>query len=598
MAARAESLLRYFHSIRYLRASQLWWLGVSRLTSFREVKEATPDVIRPTLCNAVEYLPPRQPAGPATEFKFLNVGRSFDPLHMEWTAAGMPKLWQYNLHYFDWLHWPKICDKNKRLLISSWIRKNPQGSANAWEPYTVSLRTVNWIKYFLGWDKFSDLPQEWLQSLALQITWLSRNVERHLLANHLLKNAKALFIGGAFVGGLEGSRLCEQGFRMLLKEAAAQILADGGHYERSPMYHQIVLEDYLDVILFADKLRDRPKEDLVILASAAARALNFLDYIVGGDGEIPLFNDSAHGIAAAPGEMVSWGRRVLGTRGISDNKLPQKIHGGACRRPSSGGRGGQRRSFGDDERSVAGLEWVPVRKIWFPDTGYFGYRMGGESLVIDCGPVGPDYQPGHAHCDTLSFELCMDGRRIIVDSGIYDYEAGPLREYLRSTAAHNTVRVDGAEQSEVWGVFRVARRARPLKATLETGPEGDLVFRGAHDGYKRLPGRVLHHREIRMWPSREWIINDRLDGGGAHRAESRLHLHPELQAIAGPDGVIMVTRDGQPVVSLCPHGALAVRIESGWYCPQFGMRERNPVLVAECAGSLPLEFGWRIQRLG
>ena len=131
-----------------------------------------------------------------------------------------------------------------------------------------------------------------------------------------------------------------------------------------------------------------------------------------------------------------------------------------------------------------------------PWTGYFGYRHGGDSLIVDCGPVGPDYQPGHAHCDTLSYELHVGGVPIVVDSGTFDYEPGQFRHYLRSTAAHNTVRIDGQEQSEIWGQFRVARRARPVEAHLSDWAGGRLVFSGEHDGYRRLPGKPRHRREI------------------------------------------------------------------------------------------------------
>ncbi|MBK6451783.1 MAG: heparinase II/III-family protein [Proteobacteria bacterium] len=114
---------------------------------------------------------------------------------------------------------------------------------------------------------------------------------------------------------------------------------------------------------------------------------------------------------------------------------------------------------------------------------------------LDCGPIGPDYQPGHAHCDTLSFELCVDGQRVVVDSGVHDYDVGPQRAYDRSTGAHNTVMVDGVEQSEIWG-FRVARRARPLFAELSEWSNGELRFQGSHDGYHRIRGRVRHEREF------------------------------------------------------------------------------------------------------
>lgn len=582
------ALKKYFYTIRFLRLSQIGWLARNRLTPLRTVGAVDLGVPRNFPTRPI-FLPPLQPSGAGNEFRFLNVARRVDVANMDWAAAGMSKLWRYNLHYCDWLHWEQLADRDKRRLIDSWIECNPQGRENAWEPYTLSLRVVNWIKYFLRATDPAGLPRHWLESLAVQVVWLTRNLEYHLLANHLLKNAKALFFGGAFFAGSNAERIRAQGLAMLVREAAEQILPDGGHYERSLMYHQIVLEDYLDALSLVNVLPALAGDEQGALTATAASALALLEGIVGGDGEIPLFNDAAHGIAASPDEMIRWGRRIVDAADVVTGGVMRSLVGTPRR---DGAHGGEQVATG------VGLAGTAPARIFFPQTGYFGYRHGGDSLIVDCGPVGPDHQPGHAHCDTLSFELCLDSRRIIVDSGTYDYEAGALRQQLRSTAAHNTVMVDDAEQSEVWGVFRVARRARPLNAALETAPEGGFVFRGAHDGYKRLPGRVIHHREIRMRPSREWVINDRLEGGGTHRAESRLHLHPELQAVVGTDGVIRITRDGQAVVSVCPQGASSVRIESGWYCPQFGVQERNFVLVAECAGLLPLEFGWNIRRLG
>ena len=136
----------------------------------------------------------------------------------------------------------------KSALIDDWIENNPLGASDAWEPYTVSLRIVNWIKWFLTENAQREPRQEWLESLYLQAAWLEKNIEYHLLANHYLKNGKALLFAGAYFSGQQATRWLEKGLAILRDEASEQILADGGHYERSPMYHSIVVEDYLDVL--------------------------------------------------------------------------------------------------------------------------------------------------------------------------------------------------------------------------------------------------------------------------------------------------------------------------------------------------------------
>ncbi len=131
----------------------------------------------------------------------------------------------------------------------------------------------------------------------------------------------------------------------------------------------------------------------------------------------------------------------------------------------------------------------------FPDTGYGVIRSpeSRSALIFDCGPLGPDYQPGHGHCDVLSYELSLHGQRVVVDTGVSTYEPGPERSYERSTAAHNTLRIDGEEQAEIWASFRVGRR--PRVGQIRGGSNGGFRFlSGEHDAYRRLG--VVHARTI------------------------------------------------------------------------------------------------------
>ena len=342
------------------------------------------------------------------------------------------------------------------------------------------------------------LPKSWNDSLGLQLTWLRANLEYHLLANHLLKNAKALVFGGLAFDGPCASEWLNCGLSILRSETAEQILSDGGHVERSPMYHCIVLEDYLDLLNVLTANSNRvPAQDVERFSAAARRATDFLQAILGGDDQFPLFNDAAYGIAAPTPTLIDYAKSVLAS---SDEGV----------------------LWGRDDAVN-----LPKR-VCLPESGYFGYRHGGDSLILDCGPIGPDYQPGHAHCDMLSFELCVDGCRVVVDSGVHDYEVGPQRDYDRSTSAHNTVMVDGVEQSEIWGAFRVARRARPLFADLSEWSNGELRFRGSHDGYHRIRGRVSHEREFVIQQTGRWEIRDRLTGRGRAQGSELRALPSEL----------------------------------------------------------------------
>jgi uncharacterized heparinase superfamily protein len=496
-------------------------------------------------------------SGSDTAFVFLNATKAFCAGGIDWKSAEMPKLWRYNLHYFDYLLDENRSLESKRQLIRHWITHNPPGTEDAWEPYTVSLRIVNWVKLFLAEPKV--VQSAWLTSLYQQAAWLEKNIEYHILANHYLKNGKALFFAGVFFEGQDAERWRGKGLRILSEEADEQFLGDGGHYERSPMYHSICLEDYLDVLnLMTLNAALVGPEVIKRLTEKATRALDFLNDVSLPDGEIPLFNDSAFGIAPAPVRLFEYARRVTGY-----------------------------------ERSSPPTSLTVIEK---KESGYFGIRNGEDMLIVDCGPVGPDYQPGHAHCDTLSYELALDGRRVIVDSGVYDYEAGVHRQYARSTRGHNTISVDGEEQSEIWGVFRVARRAYPIAATIARLSGDRVRFEGAHDGFRRLSGQVMHKRAIEYDGRGTWTVRDEVTGMGKHDVESSIHLHPDYSTKQVNDCLEILRKDGKAIVRLELAGNALIRVEPGRYFPEFGIEHTNEVIVLSCSGTLPLEFGYRISK--
>lgn len=468
----------------------------------------------------------------------------------------MPKLWRYNLHYFDYICHSEFPTDFTASLITEWITHCPQGTPEAWEPYPASLRIVNWIKAFT--QSISPQPQ-WLDSLYLQARWLERNIEYHILANHYLKNGVALFFAGSYFEGVEAQRWMEKGLKILSEETNEQILSDGGHFERSPMYHSIAVEDYLDVlnIMHANPgLVDR--DQVKSIQASTEKALMFLKDLCLPDHDIPLFNDSTFGIAPSPSRLFEYAQRIIG---YQSPPQPQAL------------------SVTKKERS-----------------GYSVIRHNQDMLIVDCGEVGPDYQPGHAHCDMLSYELALDGKRVIVDSGVHDYEAGTRRQYARSTKAHNTVVVDGHEQSEMWGTFRVAHRARPLQTSLTQKSHAAAWFEGAHSGYHRLPGKVTHHRTIEYDAVNGWLIRDEVQGSGIHLIENYIHLHPGLRI--KPIGNFLHVTDLLEH-SICVIEVLhetPMKIEKGWHFPEFGIEQENDVIVLTMEGRLPLRTEYRITK--
>ncbi len=472
----------------------------------------------------------------------------------------MSKLWRYNLHYFDYLQDPLRSLDSKCRLISNWIALNPPGTPDAWEPYPVSLRIVNWIKFFLGTSRGA-LTEQWLYSLYGQAYWLERHFEYDLLANHLLKNAVALFFAGMFFDGPEADRWLDKGQDILTRELHEQFLEDGGHFERSPMYHSICLVDYLDVINLVTHSKLQVASGIADqLNERVISALQFLDEICLPDGDIPLFNDSAHGIAPPPAEIFAYAAGLVGFR----PSIPPD-----------------------------GLFWNSK-----PQSGYYALGFRTDKMIIDCGAVGPEYQPGHAHCDTLSFELVLNGHRVIVDSGVSDYESGPRRDYIRSTQAHNTLRIDGTDQSEVWGTFRLARRARPLSAKMARQGQNAIVFQGAHDGYTRLSGNPVHRRMVEFTDFREWLITDRIEGRGNHKVESFVHFHPDCAVRLIGHELTVNNAQGVSVLTMSISEPVVARLDTGQYAPEFGKPLQNTVLVMTYSGPLPVTLAYRLTTTG
>ena len=420
-------LFRYLRTIAHLTPRQIAYQLIRRFSPGSILPPVTGQVRQRSKLSMTRPLP-RRMSGDENTFTFLNLTKRFDPARFDWASREMGKLWRYNLHYFDYLNEEGRSWESSAFLIDDWLKNNPQGTPDAWEPFPVSLRIVNWIKLFLTPEAAGKLDENWLKSLYGQALWLEKNIEYHLLANHYFKNGKALTFAGLFFAGEDAGRWLTKGLAILGTELDEQILGDGGHFERSPMYHAMILEDCLDLLNVmggcgqADVASVREK-----LADVSGKMSRYLAAMCHPDGGIALFNDAAFGIEAAPAELIAYHERLTGI------SLP-----------------------GADDRCIS-----------FPESGYFIMAPAdGDRLLIDCGPIGPDYQTGHSHCDTLSIELSLKGKRIIVDSGCYEYEDGPLRQYNRGNAGHNTVTIDGENQSEVWASHRCARRARPLYARL------------------------------------------------------------------------------------------------------------------------------------
>jgi uncharacterized heparinase superfamily protein len=541
-------LLLYWHTIRYLRISQiLWrlWYGIYRPIVYYDRPLETRrseilwrnNIIRGTSFLSLQYV------------KLLNLDADISSSEI-WNDAGKSKLWLYNLHYFNDLN---ATDAKNRVvwhhaLIARWISENPPALGIGWEPYPTSLRIVNWIK----WIQLGNKPTLAMQqSLRLQVRWLRKKLEFHLRGNHLLANAKALIFAGLYFSGEESDCWFSSGLAILETQLGEQILPDGGHFELSPMYHLIVMEDLLDLVqIFKVFGRAVPSFLIQVIPRMSYWSLVMRH----PDGEIPFFNDACFGFAGKPEELDLYVSRL----GFTTERISSSIQ-------------------------------------YLQSSGYLKMASGDAVLFVDLAPVGPEYLPGHAHADTMSFELSLAERRIVVNSGTSVYGAGHDRQQQRGTASHSTVTLDGADSSEVWGGFRVARRARLER--VEYGKKNGLWVSGAHDGYKRLPGSPVHHREWRLTRNCLWVL-DVITGQGRHVADINFPLMPGLVPRQNHEGGIDIVddKDGHSVCLVCFSSRNLVSIKKTTWHPGFGMSIPNWRLTIHIDQLLPIKhivtFNW------
>jgi uncharacterized heparinase superfamily protein len=500
-----------------------------------------------------------QPFAHPVSFRFLNRDVSFAAGELDWRPPGVPRLWGYNLHYFQYLDGGDLEPRVQRDLIAHWIHSNPPGSSPGWEPYALSLRLVSWCRWLLR-NAEPPAPQL-LASAVAQARWLQRRPEKHILANHYFENLKALVFAGAVLPAPDASRWLRMGRAGLFAQVHEQFLPDGGHYERSPSYHCVLLGGLLDLLEL-----DRAVEGALgaplreAVEQAAIRAMALLAGIEFPGDCYPLFNDSAFNSAPRPSVLYS---RAQALR----------------------------------------LRWTGLAadRVELPCFGVFGWRdANAGELLLKCGDVGPAYQPGHTHCDMLSFEWYLGGLPFVVDTGVYEYEPGPMRHYVRSTAAHNTVAVEGAEQSEIWGEFRVARRARVLRAGIEA-VSGGLRFSGEILAFPALGGGIRHRRVVELLRSgAAWNvrIEDELRGKGHAALGSRLLFHPDIEIIPESDQACLLRLPHGGVVRLSSlHGGV-MQWCTAPYCPGFGVRRDAPQLLVRTEGALPARMGFVFESVG
>jgi len=471
----------------------------------------------------------------AGRFSFLNRTIDFEG-EVEWFRPDLDKarLWKTHLHEFSYAPALAIahCESpgsgyRQRLfdLVGSWSASAPIGcpgfALEAWNSRAVATRLIHWAVAgsLLGLDTDDADGRDLGRAIGLHGLYLRDNLELDLRGNHLLRDAVGLVFADEVVGGVPDA------LARLQQQVREQVLPDGCHIERAPMYHAICLQDLLEVHLLLDDQAPG------WLSDAVARMGGLLEYLLLGDGDLPLLGDGWLGeIEIEP--ILAASRDRVGT-------LPTPVdpahHGG-----------------------IVALERGAVR------------------AVMRAGPHGPDYLLGHAHADLLSFDVSVGNRRVISDTGTGFYEAGPERQQLRSTAAHNTLQVDGEEQIEAWASFRVGRRGRAR--VRGQGSDGSWSWIWAsHDAFSGLSGSPIHQRLLAI-SEHAVLVLDVLTGTGRHRVASYLHLHPTCPVASRRVAALGADTQHRPVP----------------YYERFGETLEMLRLEVESSAELPWVGGWLI----
>lgn len=486
------NLSRLYHTIRWLKPVQVYgrlWFALKR----KLLTVGNPGNLCKLACELKNQLPFDRAI--PFELRFLNYSQQFVPAKMKWHSREFPadteKLWLYHLNYFNWLFDSQLDDlpQLKLFLMLDWIERNNSSRSETWEPYVVSRRLCNWVMWLqqkpTDNDPFIDCI---LQSVIGQSQRLWYDLEYHLQANHLLENLRALFITTVYLAEKAGELNLDLENRLeycateLIAQIELQFFTDGGHFERSPMYHLEMLD-----AVEAVKQANRRLLTFARAESQLIRQARILETLC--EDKIPLMRD--------------W----LAVMTHPDGKIAQ---------------------FNDATMNAGISRKGRSMNYLLDSSGFFVRRTDSCYFAMSCGEPSPAFQPGHTHCDIMSFELSLAGLRCIVDTGCGSYQNPKIREACRRTAAHNLPMIELSEQSDIWAQFRIGKRAKILRRHFDSG-HSRCEIEILDQFNQRLRREIIFtDNTIRI---RDRMFNRRVTGTFI----SLLHLAPQCQLVPGAE---------------------------------------------------------------
>ena len=482
-----------------------------------------------------------------------------------------------------------------RSLLLDWLNRNPVSldQPNWASVLEVAYRLNTWIwayHHFLAAPAFDDdALLACLRGLWIHGRYLAANLEYHVPNNHLLLESKTLAMCGLlFPEFSDAGNWLDRGLSILWQQLRQQVSPDGVHKEQATMYHRVITSELLEMLVLLDNNGVAAPPDVM---DTFERMLDFEYAITQPDGQIPLIGDSA-----LSDSYIRFSALAGGAAFLERAELAPTIPDEATLWLLGPERVRRLNVLLDAPR--------PAISQAFPSGGYFVMRDGKDQqapyLVFDCGPFGHRPAPGHGHADALSFELYASGQTLITDPGVYSYHLGKeWRNYFRSTAAHNTITVDGQDQSLLLGLWHVVRPARATLHAWVTTEHFDFVD-GSHDGYTRLRHPVTHRRKIFFVKPEYWIILDLLNGQGEHPFDLYFHLMPDAQVLLDAvSGMARIAYSDGVGLLICPIKFADFQTEvitgsldpiQGWLSQHSGEKTPAPTLRYRQVTTAPTQF--------
>ncbi|MEP6903363.1 MAG: alginate lyase family protein [Actinomycetota bacterium] len=487
--------------------------------------------------------------------------------------------------------------------LDSWMEQNPPGIGINWfSSLEVAFRAISWIwafHFFKGSNSLTpELFQKTLKFLYLHGGHLEKYLSTYYSPNtHLTGEALGLYYLGTQLDVFERAKHWRKlGEEILFAELDRQIHADGVYFEQSSWYQRYTTDFYTHFLIL--KTLNEENTDKILQEKFETKLQLLHDFqmsITRPDGTTPIIGDDDGGRSLPlSGSESNNFRANLATAAILFERGDYKFVAGEFTEETLWLLGSEgARSF----ENLLAFEPRQSSKI-FPDGGYFAMRDGWSEtdnyLLVDCGEIG-SINGGHGHSDALSIELAIGGKTLLVDSGTYTYhESDEMRNFFRTSIAHNTLMIDEKSQSEPGGKFSWKTKAKLSVQSLISEDRFDF-FEGSHNGYERLAEAATHQRSILFLKNNYWIMRDFVKTHGTHDYALNFHFNkqtdPAIESAEGGNSCISETpsnENGWRMFTFGDNGSWQ-RKES-WISNNYGKKDSAPFLRFVSKGKGAQEF--------